>query len=440
MSADADPSLSRLGGVMNGEIIAIGDELLSGRVINTTSTFAANRLFAAGYPVHRITAVGDAPEDISECLLAALQRSQFVLITGGLGPTSDDITNEVVSNALERPLVLYRGILEKIKQVGLHAGSVSKIMGEKLAWLPEGAEVLDPEGYAAGYLLMRDSIPIFCLPGVPGELEDFVERKVIPRLNETMSENFTVLQRTYRVFGLWETEINTMLSDLEDTTDRVNIGYYPNYPEVNVTVTAKDRDPDQVREDFDRACAYVSSKLETFIVAVDESSLAETVGKLLTERDSMLSIAESCTGGLLGHLITTVPGSSAWFERGVVTYSNQAKEDILKVSAETLYRYGAVSSQTAHEMADGIRDLTQATYGMAITGIAGPTGGTPQKPVGTVYIGLATPERTVTERFLFPGSRQMVQMAAAEAALDWLRRHLNYGSYVSGYRSADKAS
>ena len=420
---------------MHGEIIAIGDELVSGKVLNTTASFAANKLFAAGCQVNRITSIGDDPDDIEECLLAAIKRSEYVIITGGLGPTTDDITNEVTAKALGHPLVLNEMILEKIRRAKQRFGN-PVFLREKLAWLPKGAEVLNPEGRAAGYLLVHQDTPLFFLPGVPGELEDHMIQRVIPRLSKFVSKKIYIRQQTFKVFGLSETEINTLFEKLESSQDGLSIGYYPNFPEVNVTATVKGLNSEKVDEIFHMACNTIKQLLDKHVVAVNEETLEEIVGRLMLKKGGVLSLAESCTGGLVSQRVTSIPGSSRWFEGGVVTYSNKSKVDLLGVSRESLSLYGAVSSQTAGEMAEGIKRLACTDYSIAITGIAGPSGGTVQKPVGTVYIALSTPERTVAERFRFIGTRHMIQILAAETALDLLRLYLSYGTHFSSNRPA----
>ena len=421
---------------MFGEIIAIGDELISGKVLNTTSTFAAKQFFSAGYPVSRITAVGDDPENIEDCLLAAIKRSGFVIITGGLGPTEDDITNEVVSRVLGRPLVVNQAIMDRLESPECHCGLSSPRFKRKLAMLPQGAEFLNPRGHAAGYLLVHEKVPLFFLPGVPKQLEDHMINQVIPRLSQMLDHGLTIRQRTFKVFGLQETEVNEMLESLEADAKGFSIGYYPNFPEVHITVTLKGEHGPDVNQAFFGMCEKVEALLGDYVIALDDETLEDVLGRLLTERGSMLALAESCTGGLIGHRVTRVPGSSHWFEHGVVTYSNRSKEYLLGVPAATIRRHGAVSRPTAIAMAQGVRERSGVDFGLAVTGIAGPEGGTPDKPVGTVYIALSTPEKTVAERFFFPGRRHMVQDLAAETALDWLRRYLRYDSYVPGYRTA----
>ena len=419
---------------MHGEIIAIGDELVSGKVLNTTANFAANKLFAAGCQVTRITSIGDDPDDIEECLLAAIKRSEYVIITGGLGPTTDDITNGAVANALGLSLVLNEKILEKIRKAERKRGLEPSPLREKLAWLPDGAEVLNPHGHAAGYLLIHEDIPLFFLPGVPDQLKDHMIHRVIPILKRLVAKRFTVRQRTFKVFGLSEMETNPLLEKLESSRDSLTIGYYPNFPEVDITLTVKDMEPEKADHVFLTACETIEKLLDKYIIALDDDTLEVIVGRLLIENLAILALAESCTGGLLGQRITSIAGSSEWFERGVIAYSNKSKQDILGVSPETLSSYGAVSFQTAEEMVNGVKSLSGANYAIAVTGIAGPSGGTLQRPVGTVYIALATPERTVVEQFYFPGTRQMIRALAAETALDWLRRYLTYATYIPCHR------
>ncbi len=422
---------------MHGEIIAIGDELVSGKTVNTTSSFAARKLFDAGYSLRRITVVGDDIPLIVQCLHKALSRSKFILITGGLGPTADDITNEAVAMAMDLPLEQNQQILQKISECERrHHHSYDETFKRKLSMLPAGAEVLNPDGHAAGYMLMRDNVPLFFLPGVPHQLEQHIVKQVIPRLRKILGVGRSVMQKTFKIFGLSEIEVNARLARIESEYRGLSIGYYPNFPEVHVTVTLKGNSSDQTRSSCITACSAIREALGLYVIAEDNDTLESITGSLLVEKKSMVSVAESCTGGLLGQRFTDVSGSSAWFERGVTTYTNRAKEEMLGVQHDSLEKYGAVSSQVASQMADGIKRLAGTAYALSITGIAGPTGGTEEKPVGTVYIAMATPEKTAALRFLFPGGRDKIREAATETALDWLRRHLADGTYIPGYKPA----
>ncbi len=419
---------------MRGEIIAIGNELTSGRVMNATSGFAASRLFSAGYPINRITTVGDDPKDIRDVITHAMTRSRFVIVTGGLGPTTDDITNETVSSALGIPLVLNEGIQKRLMAHGKTWGSTRADMIRKLAYLPKGAQVLDPLGSAAGYALEHRGVSFFFLPGIPEQMERLLVEAVLPRLHALVSPDF-IRCRTYRTFCLLETEINAMVGDLAHG-DLVTIGYYPVFPEVHVTVTARDHDGRAVDAVFLAVCKETEARLGENIVAIDDDTLESALGRLLTERGGLLATAESCTGGLIASRITRIPGSSAWFDRGVITYSNRSKIEILGVPEDVLERHGAVSEETALHMVEGIVRIAHVPFGIAVTGIAGPSGGTEEKPVGTVHIAIATPDWTASHRFCFSGTRSMIQKSTAETALDWLRRTLQYGTRLPCDRSA----
>jgi nicotinamide-nucleotide amidase len=410
---------------MLAEIIAVGDELTSGRVVNSTSGFAARHLFAAGHEILAMTTVGDSPAMIAEVLARAVGRADFVVVTGGLGATTDDRTNEAVAAALGRPPTLFPEILARIEQFA--AGpAVGPHPLEKLAWLPAGSEVLSPGAGMAGHLLVHAGKPIFFLPGVPEEMHHLLTAAVIPQLAVWQGGSaLAVRQRLYKVFGLEETEINRRLASLEDDDPRIKIGYYPVFPEVHVSLTAQDHAPDETGPLFDRYDAAIRRALGDALYGTGDETLEGVIGGLLTARRQTLATAESCTGGLVGHAVTRVAGSSAYYLGGTVTYSNGLKEQLLGVDPETIHRHGAVSGETARAMAEGCRRLTGADYALAVTGIAGPGGGTPEKPVGTVCFGLAasgTGGQDICCRFR--GDRSEIQIIAGATALDLLRRTL----------------
>ncbi len=421
---------------MIGEIIAIGDELISGRVVNTTSSFAAYRLFSAGHEVKRITVIGDDPGIIRDVLLEAIGRTQFIIISGGLGPTSDDITNESVSRALCLPLEKNRQVERQIEEMEIHYGQrAPDQFRRKLTMLPSGARVLNPEGHAAGYELHYNGVYLFCLPGVPGQLKEHLLKRVLPRLNDLDKNRPFVLQKVFKLFGLSETEVNIRLEEVGLANSHVRLGYYPVFPEVHVSITVIEGSEEEAGSLLDSASQAVRHEFEEFIVAEDDQgSLAATLGHLLKGGELSLSAAESCTGGLLGTTLTSVAGSSGWFDSSIVTYSNEAKMAMLGVSRVTLERYGAVSDQTALEMAHGVRKRSGCPCSVAITGIAGPGGGTADKPVGTVFIAVSVEDQYMVHRFQFPGSRNEVRTLTVETALDWLRRYLQYGSLLPGYK------
>ncbi len=415
---------------MRGEIIAVGDELTSGRILNTTSSFAAGHLYGAGHDIIAISMVGDEEEAIAAALTRALQRAEFVIVTGGLGATSDDRTNEAVANILGRPPTFYPEIFATICQGDPQPPDCRRavVQGEhplaKLAWLPRGAKVLKPGARMAGHLLVHDGVPIFFLPGVPHEMRELMLDCVLPMLAGWQGEGGNVVrQRIFRVFGLPETEINQRLAPLEDGV--VRIGYYPVQPEVHVSLTVAGRERLRVEEIFSRAEDGIREALGEFLYGCDAESMEAVVGRLLRDKGLRLAVAESCTGGRVAARLTGVPGSSASFVGGVVAYSDTLKERLLAVPAALLAAHGAVSGPVARAMAEGVRRVTAGDIGVAVTGIAGPGGGSAAKPVGLVYFGLAHAQgcRVVERRFV--GDRAAIQARSAMTALDLVRRHLS---------------
>lgn len=417
---------------MKGEIIAIGDELMVGRVSNTTSLFAAKRFFESGYSVQKMSIVGDNPVSIEDALIQAVMKADFVVVTGGLGPTSDDLTTEVVSRVLGCKLVFHDKIKEQIERYFQEKGEKPCPEYFKLAWLPDGATVLDETGMAAGYFLEHEGRLFFFLPGVPEQMQDLLDRKVLPYLAAKWKPSIVTRQEVIKTFGLSESEINYRCADLERIYPKLKIGYYPDFPEVHVTLTVGSEVPSETESILSQAKVELETRLYPHVFGYGEDTLEKVVGSLLSTGKLTLSVAESCTGGLIGQRLTRIPGSSDYFERGLITYSNRSKVELLNVSEETLTTWGAVSAEVAEQMAHGVREKSRTDVGLSVTGIAGPTGGTPEKPVGTVYIGLAVPENIIAHRFLFRGAREMIQKMAAQTALDGLRRYLANDTLIFG--------
>lgn len=414
---------------MRGEIIAIGDELTSGRVFNSTSRFAAARLFAAGHEVPVLVTIGDDQELIAATLLRALERAEFVIVSGGLGTTSDDLTNEAVACALARPATFYPEILRQIKNNSNHLSSQARKSLEKLAWLPDGAHALHSEVKSAGYFLVHQGKPVFFLPGVPHEMQELMEMAVLPRLEVWgAAPPRRVRQRVFRLAGVGESEINRRLAALEDRDERVKIGYYPVFPEVQVSLTVTAADEQELAPLFQRLDTAIQERLGEDLFGIDEESLAAAVVRLCRRQGWRLAVAESCSGGLLAADITAVPGASACFVGGVVAYSNELKEKVLGVEGPVLAAQGAVSAPVAEAMAAGIARLSGAEVALSSTGIAGPGGGSAEKPVGTVYIGLAMAGRVSSELVSFSGSRRQIQELTVQRALDMLRRQILRGT------------
>jgi nicotinamide-nucleotide amidase len=409
---------------MKGEIIAIGNELTSGRIANTTSGFAARQLFEAGYEIHAIHTIGDTPSLIGEALKRAIDSVDFVIVTGGLGPTDDDLTNEAVSVALNRPTMPNLEILSLIRAHldEISSSPVSPL--EKLAWLPAGAEALNPKGKMAGYQLIHENKPIFFLPGIPLQMEQLLIDHVMPRLATWYpGPRLSTCRRLFKIFDMSEMEVNSRIASL-NLADYVAIGYYPVFPEVHLSLIIRDVTGNNPEPLFCNACAVIDNILGEAVYGHDQENMELVIGSLLRSARMTLAMAESCTGGLISHKITTIPGSSDYFLGGVTAYSNSMKTRYLNVDQALIQAQGAVSAEVAKAMAEGIRTETGADIGLSVTGIAGPDGGTLEKPVGTVFFGVVTSEHSRVLRFKFSGSREQIQEITAFTGLNLIRKYL----------------
>jgi len=409
---------------MRGEIIAIGNELTSGRIVNTTSGFAAQQLFEAGFDIYAMHTIGDTPALIGEALKRALKRVDFVLVTGGLGPTDDDLTTEAVSEALNRPTMPNLEILSLIrKHLDNHTDQPASSL-DKLAWLPEGAETLHPQAKMSGFQLIHGGKPVFFLPGIPHQMRTLLVEQVLPRLATWYEgKQLTSAQRVYKIFGKSESEINHQIEQLV-LGDDVTIGYYPVFPDVHLSLIIRAENKALVELRAAETFYSVEESLKSEIYARNQQSMASVVGNLLTRQNKSFSVAESCTGGLISYMITSVAGSSSYYLGGVTSYANSIKTEYLGVKNSLLERVGAVSAEVAEKMATGIREKSGADISLSVTGIAGPGGGSTEKPIGTVFICLASTAKTEVQRFRFSGNRYEIQHIAAQTALNLVRQHL----------------
>jgi nicotinamide-nucleotide amidase len=414
---------------MRGAIICIGDELISGRVAEKNSRYALARLCPLGFEFASVLMVGDDMEAIASALGQALAEAEFVLVSGGLGTTDDDITAQAAARHFGLPLAESRRMIENLRECFAAVGRRVPPGVEKMAQLPRGAEVLDKA--CAGFKLTTPaSQPVYFLPGVPAENRRLLERLVLPALVERFSPEQVVVSHKFTVFGLGESEIALRLEGLTAGHPEVSVGYYPVFPEEQVVLSLRTNQPERAGEVLERLVDEAARRLEGMVVAYGEDTLAGTVAQRMTAEGLTLALAESCTGGLMGHKLTNVAGASEFFERGYVVYSNRAKMELLGVSADTLERHGAVSAETAAEMASGARRAAGVDLGLAVTGIAGPGGGAPDKPVGTVFFGLAAREGVKTQGRRFMGSRGQIKALSAETGLDWLRRYLEDHAFL----------
>jgi nicotinamide-nucleotide amidase len=407
-----------------GEIIATGAELVTGRVADVNARYAARRLHDAGLEVQCLTILGDRAPLLQEVLTQALGRSRFIIITGGLGPTEDDVTVAASAAALNLRLFEDEALLARIRRCLEERQIPWEDHYARLAMIPEGALVLDPGASACGFALKHGDARLFFLPGVPQEMRHLFDAFVLPSLVGWAAGDRVLGQRTLRFFGISETQLQEVVSRLPEFQPGVTVGFYPAFPECHLTLTLKGEDSGALDAALDRLTAALKREVGEVLLGPEDVTLEDMVGQALREQNLTLAVAESCTGGLICHRVTDVPGSSDYFRGGVVTYSNEAKMDLLRVPPETLAQKGAVSFETAQAMALGVKEVFGAAVGISVTGIAGPGGGSPEKPVGTVYLGLATPEGVELFHYLFRGSRAEIKTLSAQTALDRLRRKL----------------
>ncbi len=409
---------------MKVEIITIGNELTSGEVLDTNAANLAEALSEAGLEVIFITTTGDDSWHIEDALLRAQERADAIIVSGGLGPTKDDITVSSAAKTLGLPLVLHKEVLENLRKRFAERGMEMPVSNEKQALFPRQAEIIpNPLGTACGFVLRRIGKFFIFLPGVPRELKYLTRENVIPLLQKERREKVIVRSSTLKVFGYTESAIADLLKDINPQNFSAVLAYLPRFPENHVKITVKGDLPAGVEENMQKLAQIIREKLAGRVVATDQETLEEIVGHLLQSNQATLAVAESCTGGLVAHRLTQIPGSSAYLERGVVVYSNTAKVQMLEVPEALIAAHGAVSAEVAEKMAEGVRRVSSTTLGLAITGIAGPGGGSEEKPVGTVFIALASPKGTVSKKYQFWGDRNQIKTISAYTGIDWLRRY-----------------
>ena len=417
---------------MQGEIITIGNELISGKTLDLNARYAADRLTSSGLIVQKITSVGDDHEALEKAINSALTNSRFIIATGGLGSTKDDITSAIVAKTVGKPLKVNEAMRRKIERIAEQRGSGMTRSLEKMAMMPEGSKIIDSSGNICGYSLIKGECRLFFLPGVPEQMRYMLDKFVLPEILSDYDSLPVVRQRLLKLYGIGEPEIAEIFEDIDIESSEVSLGFYPNFPENHINIRIRGKEESSTIKELNRVESYIRNIFGDHIFAEDDKTLEGVVGEILIDKKITLSLAESCTGGLIGQRLTSIPGSSKYLEGGVVVYSNQAKIRLLGVSPSNLESFGAVSKQVVLEMARGIRERMQTNLGLAITGIAGPDGGTREKPVGTVHIGLSSEKGTITERYLFNGNRDQIRLNASSMALDWIRRNLNGYPIISG--------
>ncbi len=409
------------------EILTTGDEIRTGAVIDSNSAHIAQVLEQAGLEATRHSCVGDDMDMMVSIIKEIGSRADIAVVTGGLGPTSDDITAEAVAKAKGVELVLNRSALSAVENYFKARKRSMSPSNKKQAMLPRGAESLNNfVGSAPGFFLKIERCSFFFVPGVPFEMKRMLSDEVLPRIEKLYGGTDELnMVKTISTFGLTESAIGELLSGLSAEFPGIKLGFRAKFPEIQVKLYIRGKDNKVLRKLMEKASESVLGKLGKNIFSVNGDSMEAVVGGLLTEKGATVAVAESCTGGLISHMLTNVPGSSGYFLFSGVTYSNEAKTKVLGVSSDVLKRYGAVHEETVKKMAQGARSIAGATYGLSTSGIAGPDGGTDEKPVGTVCIGLATPHYVKGFRFFFPFNRRSRnKMIFAMKALDLLRREI----------------
>jgi nicotinamide-nucleotide amidase len=410
---------------LKAEIIGIGTELLLGQIVNTNARDISERLSSLGIDVLYHTAVGDNPGRIDAVFRTALQRSDLIITTGGLGPTLDDLTKERVAEVLGLPLELRAAELETLQSRFTRRGIEMPPNNIKQAMFPSGSLVIpNHNGTAPGVIVELGRQSIVILPGPPREIRPMLEETVLPYLARKAGDSPAVIKsRVLKLCGIGESAAEEVIRDILLAQSNPTIAPLAG-SEMTFRITAKAGNAAAAREMIDAMEAKVRARLGKYIYGTDSDTLEEVVGRLLREKNLTLGLAESCTGGLIASRITAIAGCSDYFLSGVVSYSNTAKVEVLRVPATIIADYGAVSSETAKAMAHGIRQVSGAAIGLSVTGIAGPGGATPTKPLGLVYFGLATPENLQAEAHQFSGDRTTVRTRAAHQALVLLWNYL----------------
>jgi nicotinamide-nucleotide amidase len=401
------------------ELLSTGDELLTGQVVDTNSAWLMDRLWDLGVMVRRKTLVGDDRPDLLAALAETTARADVVVMSGGLGPTEDDLTAECVAQAMGVPLVLDEASLAAIRERFEKLGRTMTPNNAKQARFPRGATILSNRlGTAPGFLVSLGRAELACLPGVPVEYKGLCEEAVLPRIAARAGE--VPASRLVKLIGIPESHADEAMRPVMDAPEHrgVRFGYRAHWPEIHVKWSVPGPDAGAHAE---RILGEVRRIFGDAIFAEGKAELAQGVLERLTARGERLALAESCTGGLVAQLLTSVPGASAVFEVGTVVYGNDAKTALLGVPEALLAAHGAVSEPVARAMAEGARRLGSATWGLAVTGIAGPGGGTPEKPVGTVHLAIAGPDGTRTWARRFPGDRERVRKTSAYDLLNQLR-------------------
>lgn len=410
---------------MRVEVITIGDEILIGQIVDTNSAWMAHELNDIGAKVERITTIPDGLDDIISALQDAQDRADVVLITGGLGPTKDDVTKKALAKYFDCGFTFYPQIAEHIARLFARFGKEMSELNRLQAELPNACQPLqNDQGTAPGMWFEKRKTVFVSMPGVPYEMKGIMREHVLPRLKEKFSLQ-TILHRTILTMGMGESWLSERIADWEDALPQgIKLAYLPSPGRVRLRLSAIGNDEHAVMQLLEAEVQKLVLLIPELVYGFDDDTIESVVGEQLRRMGKTLSTAESCTGGLIAHKITSISGSSDYFLGSVVSYANEVKVEALGVSEENLKRFGAVSEEVVRQMAEGARKRLKTDYAIATSGVAGPTGGTEEKPVGTVWIAVATPTGTIAKKYQFGHNRERNIEISANTALNMLRKQL----------------
>jgi len=412
---------------MIAKVVSIGDELLIGQVVNTNASYISEKLISNGIPVKKVITIGDNEEDILAELDDSIKNFDVTIITGGLGPTHDDLTKPVLVKYFNDELILNNDVLNNVKAIFASRKVEMPESNIDQAMVPKTSRVLwNRFGTAPGIWMEKDNRVVIALPGVPYEMKAMIEEQIIGMLRERFSEKFQFVykSKTLLTTGISESLLSEEIGDVKTIVGNNKLAFLPSPEGVRLRIDVKSEKENECLKLLEQIESKIREKVGTHIYGCNEETLAGIVGKMLKDRNLTIATAESCTGGMVSAKFTDINGSSDYFAGGIISYSNDVKINILGVSSGTIEKFGAVSEETASEMASNVRKLLKTDIGLSLTGIAGPTGGSDEKPVGLVWIGYSDRNKTISRKFLFGNDRTKNRRRASEMALFFLRNEI----------------
>ena len=407
---------------MHAEIINIGDELLIGQVINTNASWMAQQLNSIGIDIIKVSIISDDKSSIIQCIDEAFERADLILITGGLGPTNDDITKYTLCEYFSSNLIFDEATYNRIEQLFAVRGFKVTELNRKQAEIPENCIVIpNNNGTASGMWFEKSGKILISMPGVPFEMKSMISDFILPKLSENI--NFKIIHKTIHIQGIGESFLADLIKDWEEKLPKnIKLAYLPQPGLIRLRLSAKGLKNEKLEEIINKEIEKLNLLIPDLIYGYDEDSLEKVIGELLKENKKTLSTAESCTCGYISHLITSMAGSSAYYKGSIISYSNEIKTGLLDVNPLTIEKYGAVSKETVIEMANGVLKKMKTDYAIAVSGIAGPDGGSIEKPIGTIWIAVGNNKSIITEKFLHGEDRGRNIRKAALSALNMLRK------------------